>query len=218
MNRKDILDYARKTPTNTNVNVLGSMIDSVVRDSGGSGDSENRIITLKIIRNQFINEDDERLMFEFMIPYFLENEIDVKYNNEKIISIEHESVSGYGHAHTEIYHITTDNNVYDVSIFCSDDGDVFYPTINDEDVHNIGLFSITIYTKKMFLVATNDDGSVIYFSDLYDVCEEPTCPEDIPFTQVYYQLRAFDNDYSENMAVDSKLPPVLQDSWYRIGE
>ena len=36
MNRKDILDYARKTPTNTNVNVLGSMIDSVVRDSGES--------------------------------------------------------------------------------------------------------------------------------------------------------------------------------------
>ena len=36
MNRKDILDYVRKTPTNTNVNVLGSMIDSVVRDSGES--------------------------------------------------------------------------------------------------------------------------------------------------------------------------------------
>ena len=49
MNRKDILDYARKTPTNMNVNVLGSMIDSVVRDSGGSGDSENMAIDSKLL-------------------------------------------------------------------------------------------------------------------------------------------------------------------------
>ena len=59
MNRKDILDYARKTPTNTNVNVLGSMIDSVVRDSGGSGGSgNNRQLINEITTVLQLNEED----------------------------------------------------------------------------------------------------------------------------------------------------------------
>ena len=48
MNKQDILNYLRNTPENTNVNIVGNMLDELVEESGGGGVEESDYIQNKI--------------------------------------------------------------------------------------------------------------------------------------------------------------------------
>lgn len=48
MNKQDILNYLRNTPENTNVNIVGNMLDELVEESGGGGVEESDYIQDKI--------------------------------------------------------------------------------------------------------------------------------------------------------------------------
>ena len=69
MNKQDILNYLRNTPENTNVNIVGNMLDELIEESGGGGAEESDYIRDKIIitKNDLVWDEENNV-------YVLNNE------------------------------------------------------------------------------------------------------------------------------------------------
>lgn len=173
-------------------------VESPFSPTGGG-----RTISLTRISEEFASLDEEELIFTNMIPYLLDEGIEVKFLGEVVTGIEHTTES-----YDEIYTITTEQGTHVVYTSVSGDYDVFYPTVDGETVDKV---SVTVATKQYYLLAT-DNYRVKIFDGLYNAGTEVVCDDD--YTSYYHP--AMVSDDTSGTIVDHKLPALTEDALYRL--
>lgn len=198
----ELVKYLTETPGNTNFNVVKNWV------SGESGNG--RIFTLPkygSLETPEMKSLDGLFLFNTMLPYLLEQNIEIKFLNEKVTEVywgQEESTDSY------IFTIITENDTYTLISMTDHDGTYFYPTLNGE---SIGDITFDIGTKKYFFFATEtDDAPFESIVGLYNTGSQPICP----YTRSKYRRIAFDSEIGDGRQFneDLKFPAITEDIWY----
>ena len=144
------------------------------------------------------NPYDEALVFDYMIPYMLSQNIGVKFLGEKVTAINQRVVSS-----ATIYDVTTDKGTHEIRI----PSGYKYPVIDGVTADKV---SVTVSTDKYYFVSMEMENKVD--EGLYDNGSQPVCSSEY----ISYKERAFTQGLEYQFGEDHKFPAITADVMYSV--
>lgn len=173
-------------------------------DGGGGGGS--RTVSLAKDGSDKTTTYEVEFLFDYLIPYMLNNGISVKYGDNEVTSVTR---TGFATDNEYTWTLEDENGSYIIDAEYDSYDSVLYPTVDGESVDSL---SFVVDTDKRYIMFSDVVGGQINVlsEELYETGSVLTAPAG--YTK-YYSRSPYD---SSRYLIEDGFPTVDTDAWYSL--